>query len=95
MILRRSLAVLLFGTTLVFVPSALAHGHAATHPAKGPRCTKHGVTTNRAGHANCGLHKGQPKPPVTSGSGDGAPTTGTGDDPSGDDSGGILTPTGE
>lgn len=95
MFLRRSLAVLLSGATLVFVPSALAHGHAASHPAKGPRCAKNGVSTNRAGHANCGRHKGQPQPPVTSGTGDGPTTSGTGDDPSGDDSGAVVTTTGD
>ena len=94
MFLRRSLALLLFGATLVFVPNALAHGHAASHPAKGPRCTKHGITTNRAGHATCGLHKGQPQPPATSGTGD-EPTTSTSDAPSGDDSSGTVAATGD
>jgi hypothetical protein len=94
MFIRRSLTVLLFGGTLVFVPSALAHGHAATHPAKGRHCTKNGVATNRAGHANCGLHKGQPQPPATSGTGD-EPTTSTGDAASGDDSSGTVTATGD
>jgi hypothetical protein len=90
---RRSLALFMLGATFVFVPSALAHGRPASQPTKGPRCARNGVTTNPAGHANCGRRNGQP--PATSGTGDQPPATGATGDQTGDGTGGAVTTTGD